>query len=475
MADPWTWFWGLALVCASIVAAVAIAVYPLISVAIPAVALSAWLFGRYPAAGALVVVVMSGMYGSLIAFASFPITKTIHLALAGLWLAAIWAYLIKGRDRPIWLWPGVVVLAGYMFFTVAALVASDTFDQGLASYAESGWYMLTFILVGYAGWRASAYSSLVRGVLLVALVVGAYATLRWIIGPAAAEAKIATTQFNFVGDELKVVGSFPSGQDLGGWTAAVIPFCVALAVALGGRWRVLAIAAASLCMIGLVGSQLRIALAAVLVSTALVFLLHGFAKSFPGVRAARSLPIVLVALAIGGGAFALTGGSADPVNHSYASLFNPTRNDPSVGQRLYKWEQALDDLDGKPFGYGIGTASFIELRPGRFYLNIGANNIDNGYLKIALEQGFMVMVVFTLGLLLLVVGLSRRAILTADREKAGVAMGAAGTLLSFLILMVAAPFTDGPRSLIVWIIVGAGVAQFAFRRSDDDQAASAIR
>lgn len=473
LADPRNWLSVLVLGVASVVAAVAVALYPIIAVAIPAVAVSAWLFNRHPAVGALVVVVISGAYGSLIAFIAFPITKTIHLVLAGLWLAAIWAYLLKGRERPIWLWPGVLALAGYLFVTVSELLAAGSVATALPSFAESGWYMLAFLLVGYAGWRARAYAAVSRGVLVVAALVGAYATLRWITGPAPAEEAVAaSTPFNFVGDELKVVGSFPTGQDLGGWTAAVTPFCVALALALRGGWRVLAVAAGSLCMIALVGSQLRIALAAVMGSVALVVLLYGFARSFPGVKAARSLPIVLAVLAIGGGAFALTGGSSDPVNHSYASLFKPSRSDQSVDDRLYKWEQALNDLEGKPFGYGIGTASFIGQRSGRFYLNIGARNIDNGYLKIALEQGFVVMVLFTAGLALLVVGLSRRAIFAVDREQAGVAIGAAGTLLSFMILMLAAAFTDGPRSLIVWIIVGLGVAQFAFRRSNADDPAT---
>lgn len=458
---------------AATVAATAIAAEPLVALAIPALAVTAVVLGRFPAAGVLLAFAISGSYGSLIAFWSAPTASVTQLALGGLWLATIWKYLLSGRQQPAWLWPGTVVLGAYLALTAASFVVAEDRYVAVESFLESGWYMLAFLLVAYAGWSAKTHGRIARGIVVIAFLVGAYATLRWLIGPADAEREIAgATQFNFVGGELRTVGSFPSGQELGGWTAVAIPFCVAFGLDARGRWRALAAAGAVLCMVGLLASEFRTALLAVILGTALVVGLYQAARAVPGLGIGRTALAGFASAAVAASVFALTGGSSDPETHGYSVIVNPTTEDPSVAARVYKWEQALEDLEGHPFGYGVGTASFIGREHNRFVLHTGQFDVDNGYLKLALEQGLPIMAVFIVGLALLMGGLVRRTLITTDRQRATIAAGATGALVAFSVQMASVTFADGPRALAAWLIIGLGVAQFAVAQRGPTERAS---
>lgn len=464
-AARWLVGWML-LVTGAIVAAMMTAFFPAALLAFPAVLASAAFFGRRPALAMAIVFFISGTYGSLIAFWRVPVEMIIGAVMAGLWVATIFGWLFLGRRLSATLPVGVALLAGYFGITFTQMLLSS--DSGLAfsAFGESGWFLLALPLVAYAGWSAHMHRRLAQAIVLIALAVGAYSTYRWFAGAAGDElAAFGANSYNYVGGELRLLGPFPTGQDLGGWTAVLVPFCLALALTFAGVWRIAGFAAAGLCLVALLGSELRIALLAVGAGAGLTILLYQLSRGFPGIRAGTAA--LLVALAVGGGAgaFALTGGSSDPVSHGYDALLNPSRDDPSVDERLYKWEQAFKDLEGRPFGYGVGTATAGQGT--RFRENVGAYNVDSAYLKVALEQGLLVMGVFILALLAMLVYLGTRAVATTSRMRAGIAIGACGSLASMLVLFSAANFADGPRSLAPWVIAGLGLAQFTMRRPDD--------
>jgi hypothetical protein len=114
-----------------------------------------------------------------------------------------------------------------------------------------------------------------------------------------------------------------------------------------------------------------------------------------------------------------------------------------------------------PLGLGLGTVGgaathFATTR------NLETNpNLDSTYLKVALEQGPAIFGLFCAALILLLYGLARRAIDTYERAKAGLAIGAAGTLATMSVLFFIGFYGIGRPALAGWIMVGIGVSQFA--------------
>src|SRR5581483_11168416 len=110
-------------------------------------------------------------------------------------------------------------------------------------------------------------------------------------------------------------------------------------------------------------------------------------------RGARGLGGTLLAAVIGAGLIvAAISIAGDSGAHSFRALLHPT-SDPSFLARKYKWTQALRDLQTRPFGYGLGAGSYAGQTTGRFFL-AADTNVDNGFLKVALEQGLLIMVLF---------------------------------------------------------------------------------
>jgi hypothetical protein len=108
-------------------------------------------------------------------------------------------------------------------------------------------------------------------------------------------------------------------------------------------------------------------------------------------------------------------------------------------------------------GQGLGTAGRVQQQYGRF-ANVGSINVDSSYLKVAFEQGTWVMLFLGLSLIALLVSMARRAVLTPDRERAGVAIAGTAVLLCMGLLMVFATYIEGLPALFAWVLVGLGLA-----------------
>jgi O-antigen ligase len=227
-----------------------------------------------------------------------------------------------------------------------------------------------------------------------------------------------------------------------------------------GRWRVIAAIACAGCTVGLLGSEVRSPLIGVVVGVGLVFLLFQLARAIPGLHLGVTATAALAAVLVGVGVFSFTGGSSEGSKNRYTLILTPTR-DPAFQARLLRWRTVLVDIDSHPFGQGLGTASRIQRQRARF-ANNASISIDNSYLQLAFEQGLGVMVLFVVACLLMLWGLARRALATAVRERAAVAIGACGALAAYLAVLPSGPFIEGFNTLAVWMLVGLGVAQFAF-------------
>src|SRR4051794_3190121 len=241
---------------------------------IPAVAIAAVVFGRRPVIAIVAALLTSGFYGSLIAFWHYPNEKTIQLVLVALTLGLLWRALVVGRDYSVHVSLGLGLVLLFAYVSVIQLVLDFGNTGGQRGFMTSTWFMLLAPVIAVAGWSRDVHEKIAKAVVVVAALVGAYALYRWIFGISVSEyIHWGADPYNYVGGELRLLGSFPSGQDLGGWTAAIVPFCLAMAFTFQGRWRALSLAAATMCLIGLAGSQLRIAVVAVALAALAVVLM----------------------------------------------------------------------------------------------------------------------------------------------------------------------------------------------------------
>src|SRR3954454_14549659 len=270
--------------------------------------------------------------------------------------------------------------------------------------------MLTFILVGYGLWQPGTRRLIVRGVILVALLAGAYATFRLFVGPDPREQALASAadSTNYLNGKFRLVGSFLGGKPLAAWCAVMIPFCLAIGLSVTGRWRILAALACAGCTVGLLGSSVRSPPIGVVGGVALVFVLFQLTRGIPGLHLGVTSIALMAAVLVGVGIFSFTGGSSEGSKSRYTLILTPTR-DPAFQARLVRWRTVLVDIDKHPFGQGLGTAGRVQRSRGRF-ANISAINIDNSYLQIAFEQGLGVAILFLAAALVMLFGLARRAV-----------------------------------------------------------------
>jgi hypothetical protein len=465
-----------AVTAGAVVAAIWIPRQPEVAVAIPAVALSGLICARYPAAATIAVFVVAGTYGSIDAFTAVPTAGVVDVLLVGLWIGAIWGYLLAGHRRAAWLWPGVVACVVYLAITLLQIATADSLSLGVQAFRETAWYMMAFLLVAYAPWTQASRRRFVQGVVLTALVVGGYACFRLIAGPAHQEQIHAlTAPGNTVRfEDLGLLGSFSDNKSLAGWCAAAIPFLVGFALAKGGRWRLVSLLSTALCTVALFGTGARGPLAAAIVGAAVLVLLYQVAPAFPGPHLGATAMVITGVIATGAAGYLLTQGGSDEGSSRYNALLHPTR-EASFQARLTRWDEALAVIPEHPLGLGLGTvggayAHFATTR------NLEANpNLDSSYLKVALEQGPAIFVFFCAALVLLLYGLARRAIGTYERAKAALAIGACGTLAAMSVLFFIGLYGTGRPALAGWIMVGIGVGQFAFLEPGSRPGARATR
>lgn len=454
-----------AFVLATLVGSVLVEASPVIVLVVPALVLSAMFCARRPAAAVVGTFVLTGAFNTIEVFTPIPVGETVDLALAGLWGAALWNFLLRRRERPLLVWPGMVASVLYLVVTAASILGAEGLFLGLYGYRVGAWYMAAFLLVAYAGWEAATYRRITLGLLVTALLVGGYGTLRWLIGPAQAELDQALAfnpAYNFVDGELRTFGSFPTGHHLAAWTSAVLPFCLAATLMYRGWLQLLGAAAVVVTGLAMLASEVRLAGAAAIAALVVVVALYQLSRGFKGLHLGSTAVAVLGLAAVGVVLFAVSAGSsADSADRYISALTSPTE-DPSYKARVFKWETALADIEEHPLGQGLGTAGEARLKHGRF-TNIGSHGVDNSYLLIALNQGFAVMGLFIAALVLLFLGLARRAVLATDREAAGLAIAACGTLVAFGVLFAGGNYVEGLTALAGWVVIGLGASTFTRR------------
>lgn len=437
---------------------------PLLVLAVPAGVAAGIACRRRPEIAILALFLVASAFGVIDAFTPIPPSKLTDLLLVGLWLGVAWRRIAGGERFELRLLPGIVLLLAFVVITLAQVIAAPSLSFGIHTFASTGLYLLTVVLIGAADLDDDRLIAIAKGVVAIALAVVAYAILRDVIGPAAKERAIAARQpFNFKDGKLLLFGSFESRHQLGLWCALVVPFCAGMAAVLNGRWRIAALAVIPLCGVACVESESRAALVAAIAGLAIVLALHSMGRAFPGPRLGAVLAAVVVLAGGGGAAIALSGDSGHATAEKFTVVLHPN-DDAAYRARQAKWDEALRAIRRQPMGHGLGTANQLQQQQGRF-VSIGSFSIDNSYLRVGYEQGIVPALLYIAGLLALALALIRRAVLTPDPARAGPALAAAGAMVSYVVVLYPSNAFDGYTALAAWLLAGVGIAPFLAERT----------
>jgi O-antigen ligase len=219
-----------------------------------------------------------------------------------------------------------------------------------------------------------------------------------------------------------------------------------------------AIATAS-CIFGLLAADVRAGAGAAAIGLLGVMIMYAVAPSMRGRGIAMTAVAFIGTVGVVVAAFLATlGGHADTARR-YEAILHPG-TDASYQGRLLKWRAAIKETERHPLvGEGLGTAGRTQQRVGRFR-TLGSIDIDSAYLNIAFEQGFVVAGVFICAMIAVLLALMRRGLTATDRVRAGVAMGACGSLMAMLVLFFFGTYNEGLPVLAGWMVVGLGISQF---------------
>jgi hypothetical protein len=371
--------------------------------------------------------------------------------------------LIGRRTARIHPTPALFMLGLYLGATLIAALSTTPVDDGIRAFRLAPLFLSVVLLIGYGGFTRRTLDLLARTMVVVCLVVSAYAALRWAIGTSAKEQALQRSamdrQYNQLGitSESKVQGSLPNGVLLGVWMACTIPFLTAVAIAWRGTFRMLALAALPMAGIGLLGSAQRAGLAAAIAGLLTVVVAHVLARGPRGPRLGIAVGTVLFLLVSATVVYPAVVDSPERQKR-YENLLNPDQDGP-FQERLNKWRSAFGEIESESTGHGLGSGNPQTVR--HRFADIANQVLDNSYLMIAYEQGIVVAALYVLALLVLLVELLRHAIWTRGPGGSVMAAAGAGALVAMMTEFTANDFVYAPAIVAGWMIVGLGVAQFA--------------
>jgi hypothetical protein len=434
---------------------------PIAVLAVPGAILGTIAARRWPAAAVVGILGIGAFIGSLTAFVGLPVESMTQVGLVCLWLAVLIVYLTGEPRGRLWVWPGLALPTAYALLTCVYVFTSESLSLAFLDFRVTVWYMLATLLLAVAPWSAEVFRRIARGVLVVALLVGIYAVYRYIVGPSDDELTLAGSTVQRISPTVAIrfFGSFLSAFQLAAWCAVAVPFLLAMAFYFRGRWRGIAAAALAMSVFAIFASDVRTGLVAAVLGLAVVMPLFLIAPVFAGQRVAASFLATVGILVAGFGGYTVVVSGSEERSERFERILQPTQ-DLAYQERLTRWEEALAVMADEPLGYGLGTQGYVgqsknpEGQTGPF-------NLDSAYLKIGIQQGYIGMALFILGLVSLMLALGVRAVRATSRWSAAAAIGACGSLAASAFLLYTGIYAlEGQPALFTWIIAGIGVAQF---------------
>lgn len=423
-----------------------------------------WLGLARPDLAIGLVFVSAGFHGTITAYTPIKVGVVVDALLVGLYVAILVRYARGAERRRVSFPPAVLIMGAFLLISIFQLIISEP-SGAFVSFRYSTWYMLAVIMIAYANWNDLLVRRMAHTLVVVGLFVGAYAIFRKVVGQGASEtaqslASIGT--YNTIGTEQKLLGSFVTGAGLAQWTALTTPMLAAMVFAFTGRWRTIAAVAAVFSLVAATAADSRTGLAAVGLGLAVVPAGALFSRAFPAFRAATAFALAAVILGIGTiGYLSVTANSPERRAH-YAGLLNRDE-DYSYAARRLKWSNALPEIREHPAGHGFGSAGRVGQNNG--YYDIDTTNVDNSYLFMALQQGFLVMGLFIVALMAMIINLLYLAIRSTDRFASALSLGAASSLVAFGVMMYTGPYVEGLVALWGWLLVGLAFSQLVVVRA----------
>jgi len=417
--------------------------------------------GAFGAEGSVKILLTNG--GS--PFPSSPDAAGAALLDAALFLAVVGVLAADRGRTPVAVWKRAnraerLVLGGlgaWLIVSVLELPLGGNLSRSLAGLRLTHAYVLcaAAALIAFApdgtGERAVT-------VLLALLgVIAGYACLRVLIGPAAAEQSFAQARsVTAYAGAFRAVGSFSGAVGLESFVTPTVSFGLVLGW-LSPRWRALSWTVAALALVAEFGSYGRtplLAIAVAVLAAGALTLSGGQSSGRRKVAVAVAVGVVLAALSVG--TIVAASGSAT-LRTRAQGLVNPA-GDKSVNDRLDTWRWAVRQIGSHPLGQGLGSVGRATGSSATSARAAPAVTTDNSYLKVTLEQGIPVGLLFTfvvLGACVVVARRSRR--LSATRRALSTA--ALAGFASFLVLLITTDDLEQPGKVLAWAMLGLAFAQ----------------
>lgn len=433
---------------------------PLGLLAVPAAIVGTMAAIARPALGLSVILALSGFIGTLIAFTGLPVGPLSELGLLCLLLASVYIYATGQSQRRTWLWPALILPGLYLLLTTVQMFTSESLDYAFQDYRITTWYMAAIPILALGPWDSRTYRRAALGFVAIAALVGLYAVYRHIVGPSPeefAQARGAVQRIAF-SVPTRFFGSFLSAFQLAAWCGTALPFLLAIAFVTKGLWRVVGIVAMGGCLFAVFASDVRTGIVAVAVGMGLVLVLFLMSQAFQIERFAMGFLALLGVGLAGIGGYALLISDSETESDRFSRILTPGE-DPAFENRLIRWEEALDVIDREPFGHGLGTQGYVGQSVNEEG-ETGPFNLDSAYLKVGIQQGYLMMVLFVASLIVLAVSLGRRSLLARDRWACALGIGACGALVAQMIFFFSGIYSEGVTALSAWVLVGMGAAQF---------------
>lgn len=431
---------------------------PILVFAIPFLLVGTLVFARFPAVPVVGAVLITAIVGTTTSYlAVIPSVRLAEVTLLCLWLGTIGVFLTNRggvRSHPL---PGTALIALFILTGVGWLGLNSN-SAGFESFRLSTLFLISVPVLSIAPWSLDTLRTMARGIVAVIALVAGYCALRYAIGSSADEiANARATQPGLpFSEELRFFGSFQSAQELSGWCAVVLPFVLALAIYLRRGWRLLAVAAVGLCALALLASDVRTGVAAAAAGIGVTLTLFALARAYPSGKRVLTTGLLTLGLLVAGvGGYLVTVASSPESSARFEGLLDPG-DDPGFEIRQQRWDAAWDEVIDEPLGHGLGTTGAAAFRRSDV-LPVGPNPLDSSYLKVGIEQGPIVMVLFVLILLVALAGLAFRTISTDSQLRATLGIAAGGTLTSMIVLFYGSLYSELPSVVVAgWLIVGLG-------------------
>jgi hypothetical protein len=372
-------------------------------------------------------------------------------------LRALWSAADRWERVVMWL------LAAWFVISIVQIAQGGDLERGAHGFR----LFQAYTLVALAAAVVVARPRIVRPaavLLAVGLVVSLYAAVRAAIGPADAEQAFAleVESVTRYGDAFRAVGSFSSAVGMGSYLMPLSVFAFVIGLLIP-RLRRAGWTVAGLSLVGIVASYGRTVLLGMAVGLLTMLVVLAFVRSIPARRKLAVAGLITALLACAYGGLWVASRDSPALEERAEGVVNPF-GDESLRLRLNTWERTLGDVADRPLGSGLGSAGAASAAVRGTRRDLVTT--DNSFLKVLLEQGIPVTVLFVSGLLG-AVGLAARRLAGLSGDARAVGVAALSAFVAFLALAAMGEAVEQPGKVLAWAFFGTALSLAFLGRAAD--------